>query len=153
MDEVALGGSRHLCVICEVPAPWHHIHVPDFRCLTWGTSVWKFWPQKQATETKPTEEVVRVHPSSASAEIVSSIGAQRGLDTPMEMLSLTLLGGRLSLSVANAFNLKKNKTKQNKKTFSAIDWLSLNQLSPFSEQRGPCFSLYLCQCELALSSM
>lgn len=63
-----------------------------------------FGRKNEQQKPNQTEEAVQVHPSSAGAEIVSSTGAQRGLDTPMEMLSLTLLGGRLSLSVANAFN-------------------------------------------------
>lgn len=42
--------------------------------------------------------------------LLSKAGAQRVPDTPLEMLSSSLLGGRLSLSAANAFIFLRKKT-------------------------------------------
>lgn len=71
----------------------------------------------------------------------SKAGAQAVPATPMEMLPLTLLGGRLSLSATNAFI-----TSFTKK-FSAMDGLSLNQVFflHFLNRPGHCFISHFCQ--------
>lgn len=68
-----------------------------------------FGPKKQQKPNQ-TEEAVQVHPSSVSAGMFSKAGAHAVPAMPMEMLPLTLLRGRLSLSATNAFIISFKKT-------------------------------------------
>lgn len=90
-----------------LPPQWGRQHsVPDTRHFRLKILATK---KSNTKQTNP-EEAGQVHCSSASAGLLSKAGAQRVPDTPLEMLSSALLGGRLSLSAANAFIFLRKKT-------------------------------------------
>lgn len=109
------GGTCHLPFLQEAMRAELLASATTLESLMFGT--WhqallleNFGPKTEQQKSNQSEEAGQVHPSSVSAGMFSKAGAQAVPATPVEMLPLMLLGGRLSLSATNTFIISFKKT-------------------------------------------